>query len=198
VAAPVLLWFDYAAGPDTQLPAVYVLPVCVAAWYSGKRAAVGLAVAISLAHLMFMLTLWGPPANVGWVIGTTALRATVVAFIALVFARQSEHERQLRRDLERRHALELRTEQLRVVQVTMRTVQDIVNNNLNQLQILRLEAEGHVPDGTLVLFDATIQDTAAQLAALANMEVFAEKRMASGPALDVSPTLARPPELGQI
>jgi len=68
----------------------------------------------------------------------------------------------------------------------MRTVQDIVNNNLNQLQLLRMEADGHVPDETLRLFDESIQDTATQLTTLATMEVFAEKRMASGLGLDVS------------
>jgi hypothetical protein len=67
----------------------------------------------------------------------------------------------------------------------MRTVQDIVNNNLNQLQLLRLEAEGHVSDGTLRLFDETIQNTAAELTALGDMKAFAEKPMASGPGLDV-------------
>ena len=95
-------------------------------------------------------------------------------FIDRVVARQRTHEAQLR------------AEQLRVLRVTMRTVQDIVNNNLNQLQLLRLQAEGHVPDETLTLFDETIQDTAKKLTALGNMEVFAEKPMASGPGLDVS------------
>jgi PAS domain-containing protein len=76
-------------------------------------------------------------------------------------------------------------DRLRVLQTTMRTVQDIVNNNLTQLQLLRLEAEGHVADATLTLFDKTIQDTAAQLTALANMEEFVEKPMEIGPGLDV-------------
>jgi PAS domain S-box-containing protein len=75
-------------------------------------------------------------------------------------------------------------DRLRVLQATMRTVQDIVNNNLNQLQLLRVEAEGHVADDTLTLFDATIQDTAAQLTALANMETFAEKPMEIGLGVD--------------
>jgi hypothetical protein len=79
----------------------------------------------------------------------------------------------------------MQAEQLRVVRVTMRTVQDIVNNNLNQLQLLRLEADGRVPLETLTIFDATIQDTAAQLTALGNMEVFAERAMESGIGLDV-------------
>jgi hypothetical protein len=87
---------------------------------------------------------------------------------------------------QRAHEAQLLAEQLRVLRVTMRTVQDIVNNNLNQLQLLRMEADGHVPDETLRLFDESIQDTATQLTTLATMEVFAEKRMASGLGLDVS------------
>jgi hypothetical protein len=53
-------------------------------------------------------------------------------------------------------------------------------------QLLRLEAEGHVADETLTLFDKAIQNTASQLTALGNMAVFAEKPMESGPGLDVS------------
>jgi hypothetical protein len=68
----------------------------------------------------------------------------------------------------------------------MLTVQDIVNNNLNQLQVLRLEAEGHVAEKTLRLFDDALQDTAARLSALANLEVFAEKPMAGAYGLDFS------------
>jgi hypothetical protein len=87
---------------------------------------------------------------------------------------------------QRAHEAHVQAEQLRVLKVTMRTVQDIVNNNLNQLQLLRLEADGHVAEDTLRLFDATIRDTTAQLTALGNMQIFAEKPMASGSWLDVS------------
>jgi hypothetical protein len=86
---------------------------------------------------------------------------------------------------ERVHDARLQAEQLRVVHVTIRTVQDIVNNNLNQLQLLRIEAEGSVSSETLELFDAAIHDTAAQLTALGNIEVFAEKAMESGSGLHV-------------
>jgi signal transduction protein with GAF and PtsI domain len=75
-------------------------------------------------------------------------------------------------------------ERLRVVHVTMRTVQDIVNNCLNQLQILRLDAEGHVPEESLALFDQAIHSAAAQLKALGDMEEFTEKRMEIGMGLD--------------
>jgi hypothetical protein len=88
---------------------------------------------------------------------------------------------------QRAHEHELVAEQLRVVLVTMRTVQDIVNNNLNQMQLLRLEAEGHVSDEILTLFDEAVRNTAAELTELGNMKVFAEKAMAAGSGLDVSP-----------
>jgi hypothetical protein len=84
------------------------------------------------------------------------------------------------------HVAHVLAEQLRVLRVTMRTVQDIVNNNLNQLQLLRLEAEGHVSGETLALFDKTIEDTAAELTALGNMAVFVEKPMAIGSGLATS------------
>jgi K+-sensing histidine kinase KdpD len=183
--APVLIWFDYASGPETELPVLYVLPVCVAAWYSGQRAALALAVIFPLAHVLFMLTVWAPFPNLDRTLIAVVLRATVVVFIALMFARQSEHERQLRRDLERRHALEMRAEQLRVVQVTMRTVQDIVNNCLNQLLLLRMDAEGRVSPEALETFDQAIKEASSRLNALADLEAYAEKQMEIGTGLDV-------------
>jgi hypothetical protein len=149
---------------------------------------VALAIAVPLGHVLFALTVWDVPrTDLPSAIGSAALRATVVAFIALVFARQADHERQLRRDLERRHALELRAEQLRVVQVTMRTVQDIVNNCLNQLLLLRLDAESHVSAESIASFDQAISQASAQLNALGDLEVYAEKQMEMGAALDVEP-----------
>jgi signal transduction protein with GAF and PtsI domain len=86
------------------------------------------------------------------------------------------------------HEARMQAERLRVVQVTMRTVQDVVNNCLNQLQLLRMSAEGHVPDESLVLFDSAIQDATAKLRAMADVKTFTEKRMAIGPGLDFEPT----------
>ena len=79
----------------------------------------------------------------------------------------------------------LQAERLRAVHVTMRTVQDIVNNCLNQLQVLRFEAEGHVPEASLEAFDEAIRSASAKLRALGNLEVFAEKEMAMGTGLEV-------------
>ena len=66
----------------------------------------------------------------------------------------------------------------------LRTVQDVVNNCLNQLQLLRISAEGHVPEESLQLFDEAIHDASAKLRAMADVKTFTEKRMAVGPGLD--------------
>jgi hypothetical protein len=70
----------------------------------------------------------------------------------------------------------------------MRTVQDIVNNCLNQLQLYVL-MRGPCARGiteTLRFFGEAIQDTTTKLKELGNLEVFAEKQMAIGSGLDVS------------
>jgi len=68
----------------------------------------------------------------------------------------------------------------------MQMVRDTVNDNLNQFTRLRLEAEGHVSEDTLTLFDNALRDTAAELTALGSTESFAEKPKASGPGVNVS------------
>jgi HAMP domain-containing protein len=85
----------------------------------------------------------------------------------------------------RAHLAHVKTEQLRVVHVTMRTVQDIVNNCLNQLQLLRMDAEGHVAEESLTLFDDAIHETSEKLRALGDLKAFAEKQMEVGSFLDV-------------
>jgi len=99
-----------------------------------------------------------------------------VAIVALGWLLQRERRRNLERALQ--------AERLRVVRVTMRTVQHVVNNSLNQLQGLRFEAEGHVPSESVASFDATIHDTFAKLAVLGNLPAYAEKPMESGVGLD--------------
>jgi hypothetical protein len=93
-----------------------------------------------------------------------------------------------RQRLVAQHEHNIRTEQLRVVQVTMRTVQDIVNNALGELQLLRLDAEDHVSKETLALFDQAIAETSAKLKELGDLEAFAEKQMAVGMGLDFGKT----------
>jgi len=78
--------------------------------------------------------------------------------------------------------------------VTMRTVQDIVNNCLNQLQLVRFEAEGHVSQDALATFDESIQETAAKLRVLGDLEAYTEHQMVAGTGLGPSDGTAKQPE----
>jgi hypothetical protein len=117
------------------------------------------------------------------------LQAELIAEQALRDVYQEQQavfkETAARQRLETEHIAKIAAEQLRVVHVTMRTVQDIVNNGLNQLQLLRLDAEGHVPQETLSLFDAAIRETSLELRALGDLEAYAEKQMVVGMGLDL-------------
>jgi len=77
----------------------------------------------------------------------------------------------------------LEQERLRVFRATMRTVQGILNNFLNGLQLAHLEVEGQLPSSTTTLVDALIQDAAAQVRALSDLETVSETDMVLGPGI---------------
>jgi hypothetical protein len=78
--------------------------------------------------------------------------------------------------------IELQEQRLRVLRATMRTVQDIVNNFLNNLTLFRLEAEdrGALSESSLQVMDSLIQETSAKLNALGELQGTPEKPMAGG------------------
>jgi hypothetical protein len=146
-------------------------------------AAIVLAFAVLLAAVFWNIDVFELPGVNILGIEQSEAGEIALAFLLIVpafFADQHIMARQIR------HEAQLQLEQLRVLRVTTRTVHDIVSNNLNQLQLLRLEAEGHVSTKTVRLFDGTLEDIATQLTALGNMAVFAERPMAMGSAFDVS------------
>ena len=96
----LLLWVDYATGPKTQFPVIYIIPVTLAAWYSGRWPALALAVAMPLVHVVFLVALWKQPGPMAALVATTMIRGAVVIAMALWFARLSEHERELRRHVQ--------------------------------------------------------------------------------------------------
>jgi PAS domain S-box-containing protein len=75
---------------------------------------------------------------------------------------------------------EINLQRLRVFRATMTTVHDIVNNFLNNLQLVRFEAEGRLPDEMLTLFDGMIAEAATKLKTLGDLETVREKQMEVG------------------
>jgi hypothetical protein len=94
-----LLMIEFFTGIYRQFPVVYVIPVSLAAWYSGRWPALTLAVAMPLAHLVFV-RLDDPSVNTLALTTTTVFRGSVIIFMALWFARLSEHERALQHEVQ--------------------------------------------------------------------------------------------------
>ena len=79
---------------------------------------------------------------------------------------------------------EIQLQRLRVFKATIRTVQDIVNNLLSSLQLVHLEAENQLPPEMLALVDRIVEEAAAKLKALGDLETVKEKEMAMGLGID--------------
>ena len=94
-----MLWVDYMVAGGGQFPVVYVIPVILAAWYSGKWPAVALASAVPVFRLLVFVIPFNHPEELGSLALTTALRGIVIVFLALWFARLAEFERELQREV---------------------------------------------------------------------------------------------------
>jgi hypothetical protein len=100
-----LIVADYVVGPRFLYPVIYVVPVILAAWYSGRWPAVALAAAIPAAHIAMLLTVWPTPDDVISLVVVTVLRGSFILLLAVWFARLSEHERALHRHVHRLEGL---------------------------------------------------------------------------------------------
>lgn len=96
----VMLWIDYLTAEATNTPVFYVVPVILAAWYSGMWPAVGLAIAVPAFRLLFLVMPNGAADNIATLALATAFRGVVIIFLALWFARLAEFERTLEHRVE--------------------------------------------------------------------------------------------------
>ena len=96
-------------------------------------------------------------------------------------ARMRKREAEVRAQL---HEAEIQAQRLRVLKATMRTVQDIVGNFLQGMQLFLIEAPSSMPEKSLAMIDDLIQGTATKLRALSNLRSTPETEMASGVGID--------------
>jgi len=82
--------------------------------------------------------------------------------------------------------LEIQEERLRVLRATMTTVDDIVNNFLQNMQLFTLEAQEKdaLKPESLELMDSIIQETAEKLKKLGALDSTPEKQMSRGIGID--------------
>src|SRR5258705_8618847 len=102
---------------------------------------------------------------------------------ALIMAQDITERKRAEAELKRLND-EIHLQRLRVFKATMRTVQDIVNNLLNGLQLVQLEAESQPRAETQALVDQVIQEAAVKLKTLGNLETVKEKEMTIGLGID--------------
>jgi hypothetical protein len=95
-----MLSIDYLTGPNTQFPVVYMIPVGLAAWYSGRRPALLLAIAMPLVHVWWLAALWKQVESMPVLMTLTAIRGAVIIAVALWVVRLAEHERELDRHVQ--------------------------------------------------------------------------------------------------
>lgn len=95
--APVVLAIDYAVGLTFEFTPLYIVPVTMAAWYSGRATGLAIAVGVPLARYALLNVLQTESMRV--VMQNTIACLLVFGFLALVFARFAEHERRLERQL---------------------------------------------------------------------------------------------------
>jgi hypothetical protein len=88
-----------------RYPVAFVIPVILAAWYSGRAPALALAVAVTSARIAFQLMSWTPSATLSMDVAETVARGIVVALVGLWFARLVDHERALHHHVSRLEGL---------------------------------------------------------------------------------------------
>ncbi len=96
----ILLAIDYRTGIYTEFPVGYVIPVAIAAWYSGRGPALALAIVNPVVHLGFQLVLWPQTGSLAILLLATTLRCAAICVLAVWVSRLSEHERELYRHVE--------------------------------------------------------------------------------------------------
>jgi hypothetical protein len=76
--------------------------------------------------------------------------------------------------------LQIQADRLAVLKATMRTVQDLVNNFLNNMQLVQLEAGDALSQETLELLERITFETSSKLKALGDLGYVPETQMAIG------------------
>jgi hypothetical protein len=97
IIAPLILAIDYVLGLPFEFTAVYIVPVTMAAWYSGRGAGIALAAGFPLSRYLLLSVLHTRPTAT--VTQNTITCLAVFGFLALVFARFAQHERRLERQI---------------------------------------------------------------------------------------------------
>jgi hypothetical protein len=97
--AALFVGADYVLGVTVDFTPAFVIPVTMAAWYSGRTSALALASGLPLSHAVLALTLTGSQWPASAIVQNAATSMVILSFLALGFTRFAEHERRLERQI---------------------------------------------------------------------------------------------------
>lgn len=92
--AVVLAFVDNFLGPSVQFPIVFVIPVGLAAWYSGRWWGVALAIVLPIVRF-YSVTEAEPAAGLGSAAINAGIRIAILTGLAVLLDRLASHERAL-------------------------------------------------------------------------------------------------------
>jgi hypothetical protein len=96
--AGLVLAIDYVDGPILQFPILFVIPVLLASWYSGRWWGLGLAVSLSLVRMYFSV-FWDVPILTQYVPLNTLIRIIVLSLLAYLTDRVATQSRALAQEI---------------------------------------------------------------------------------------------------
>jgi hypothetical protein len=82
ILAFLILVVDYITGPLIQFPILYLIPIGLTTWYSGRKWGLIFALSMPLIRLYFAIFLWDAP----WTIFETAINASIRVVVLTGFA----------------------------------------------------------------------------------------------------------------
>lgn len=94
----LIMAIDYEVGPVIQFNAMFIIPVSLAAWYSGRSFGLAFAVALPLIRLYYA-TLLDPPWTFAESMANAAIRMSVLVSFAILVSRV-HHSLALAREVE--------------------------------------------------------------------------------------------------
>jgi K+-sensing histidine kinase KdpD len=97
--ACVVLLADYFSGPALHFPILYLVPIMLAAWYSGLPLALFLALLMPCSRLYFV-TIWNEPQSETYLAANTVVRIGVMVLLAVLTERVARQTRLLSRKVE--------------------------------------------------------------------------------------------------
>lgn len=77
----LILLADYATGPFVQFPILFLIPVTLAAWYSGLKWALGLSLGLTLARVFILAG-----ADIPWTLTVIIINEVILLTVLCLFA----------------------------------------------------------------------------------------------------------------